>query len=169
MQAVRPIFIVNATCGNSNGRTFSSAPASSLQQRYCFVRHDRHRNVELDLHGVKQRHECNLFGERSVAGGLWQNATDYGNGWKSLSWFGYFYMSASQWIYHLTLGWLYPIGTSTDNIWFSDPKMNTFWWTSASVYPSVYRISDGAWLYYDVGSSNRRYFFNFNTNSWETD
>ena len=51
---------------------------------------------------------------------LWQNATDYGNDWLYLDWFGYFYNGSSPWIYHQTLGWLYPIGTCTHNLWFWD-------------------------------------------------
>ena len=71
-------------------------------------------------------------------GGLWQNASSLGSGWKWLSWFGYFNTNNSPWIYHTTLGWLYPFGTSTDSIWFWDVGMNTFWWTSATVYPFMW-------------------------------
>ncbi len=100
---------------------------------------------------------------------LWQSASDCGNGWLWLAWFDYFNISQAPWIYHRTLGWLYPYGTSTDNIWFWDPGMNTFWWTSQTVYPSVYRSYDRAWLYYQTGSFNPRWFYNFNTGLWEQD
>ncbi|MDA8306865.1 MAG: SBBP repeat-containing protein [Deltaproteobacteria bacterium] len=102
-------------------------------------------------------------------GGLWQNAKDLGNGWKWLDWFGYFATTDTTWIYHDTLGWLYPFGTSTDNIWFWDAKMETFWWTSRTTYPYVYRASDGAWLYYAQGTSSPRLFYNFKTGMWERD
>jgi hypothetical protein len=100
---------------------------------------------------------------------LWQGATSVGSGWYYLNWFGYFNTDNSPWIYHQTLGWLYPVGTSTDSIWFWDPAMNTHWWTSNTVYPSVYRKSDATWLYYDRGSSNPRLFYNFSTGKWEAD
>ena len=104
---------------------------------------------------------------------LWQNAISLGSGWEWLSWFGYFNTNDSPWIYHDTLGWLYPYGTSTDSIWFYDPVMNAFWWTSATVYPYVYRASDGTWLFYSVPaqglSSTPRWFYNFSTNKWESD
>ena len=104
------------------------------------------------------------------AGSLWQNATGLGNGWMWLSWFSYFNTNGAPWIYHLTLGWLYPYGTSTDNIWFYDPAMNAFWWTSATVYPYVYRASDGHWLYYSVPaqgqSSTPRWFYDFTSLGW---
>ncbi|MGC9197209.1 MAG: hypothetical protein ACP5IL_17445 [Syntrophobacteraceae bacterium] len=102
---------------------------------------------------------------------LWSGAKDLGSGWMWLSWFGYFTTNSSPWIYHEQLGWLYPYGTDTSNIWFYDPAMKggSFWWTSATVFPYVYRASDGAWLYYEVGSSNPRYFYNYSTKSWESD
>jgi hypothetical protein len=101
-------------------------------------------------------------------GALWQNASSLGNGWESLSWFGYFNTDNSPWIYHSTLGWLYPYGTSTDSIWFYDPAMGGFWWTSRTAYPFIYSLKDGAWLYYTVGSSNPRRFYNCTTKSMES-
>ena len=112
---------------------------------------------------------CETFNPSTPAtDGIWQNAANLGGGWHWLNWFGYFNTDNSPWIYHDTLGWLYPYGTSTDSIWFYDPVMNVFLWTSATVYPYVYRAGDGAWLYYDVGSSSPCWFFNFSNNSWES-
>jgi hypothetical protein len=48
--------------------------------------------------------------------GLWQDSTADGNGWNNLSWFGQFYPDSSTWIYHATLGWLYPQGTDTGSV-----------------------------------------------------
>ena len=99
--------------------------------------------------------------------GPWQDAVDSGNGWW-YDWFGWFNTNAAPWIYHQTLGWLYPYGTSADNIWFYDADMNSFCWTSQAVFPCVYRTGrNSAWLYYDVGSSSPPLFFNFSTGLWE--
>ncbi|MGC9195893.1 MAG: hypothetical protein ACP5IL_10620, partial [Syntrophobacteraceae bacterium] len=67
----------------------------------------------------------------------------------------------------MQLGWLYAIGTSADNIWFYYPAMDSFLWTSESIYPAMYRANDGVWLYYDEGSSNPSVFYNFNLKKWE--
>ncbi len=107
--------------------------------------------------------------DTSATGSLWQNAVDLGKGWKWFDWFGYFNINSSPWIYHSTLGWLYAYGTSTDSIWFWDAQMNAFWWTSRTTYPYLYRASDGSWLYYQEGSSNPCWFYNFNTGRWESD
>ena len=102
------------------------------------------------------------------ANGLWLSATDLGSGWKWLSWFGSFNTNNSPWIYHEQHGWLCPFGTSTDSIWFWDSAMSAFWWTSSTVYPYVYRAGDGAWFYYQEGSSNPRWFYNFTMGQWES-
>jgi hypothetical protein len=103
------------------------------------------------------------------ASGLWQNATDLGNNWESLDWFGTFYTGNSPWIYSQTLGWLYPYGTSANSIWFWDPAMNAFVWTSQSAFPYFYRAADAAWLQYQNGTTNPPMFYNFNTRQMESD
>ncbi|MDR3568212.1 MAG: fibronectin type III domain-containing protein [Syntrophobacteraceae bacterium] len=85
---------------------------------------------------------------------LWQNNYNLGSGWFWLNWFGEFApIPNTGWIYHETLGWLYVYGSSTDSLWFYDPAMGKngdFWWTSASVYPYLYRASNSHWLWYSV-------------------
>ena len=96
-------------------------------------------------------------------GSFWQNATDLGNGWMWLNWFGYFYSGSSPWICHQTLGWLYPYATSTANIWCWDPQWDGqggWWWTSSSVFPWIYSVTEGEWLYYDANATGGRWFFN---------
>jgi C1A family cysteine protease len=97
---------------------------------------------------------------------LWQTALDLGGGWKWLDWFGCFNTNSTPWIYHATLGWLYPFADSTDNIWFWNPQMNSFWWTNASVFPCVW--SESAWLDYQEGSSNPCRFYNLTEQKWES-
>jgi hypothetical protein len=109
--------------------------------------------------------------QQAQGGTLWTDATDMGNDWKWLNWFGYFNTGNSPWIYHPQLGWLSANGTSSAGIWFYDPAMQggSFWWTSATTFPNIYRASDGVWLVYKIGSSNPRLFLNLSTNKWESD
>ena len=99
----------------------------------------------------------------------WSNngAVSLGGNWMWLDWFGYFNTNSAPWIYHEQHGWLYPFGTSTDSIVFWDPQISAFWWTSRTEYPYVYRFSDGAWLFYEKGSSGPRFFYNLITSKWE--
>ena len=102
----------------------------------------------------------------TMLSGLWRDAVDFGSGWKWLGWFGYFNTNGFPWIYHQTLGWLYPFGTSTDSVWFWDASMNSFLWTSRTVYPYFYGSANQAWLYYLDGSHNPEWFFNYGTSQW---
>lgn len=103
---------------------------------------------------------------------LWQNAVNLGGGWMSLSWFGKFNISNSPWIDQTSLGWLYPVGTSTASLWFYDPQWDGsggWWWTSASSYPWIYSGSLHAWLYFDAAAStpSSRLFWNAADGKWE--
>lgn len=108
-----------------------------------------------------------------VPASFWTGAVDLGGGWRWLNWFGYFNDQENPWIYHDQHRWLYPFGTGTDDLVFYDSAMSAFWstgqlwWTSRSVYPWIYRFSDGNWLWYQEGTSNPRWFYNAGTGNWE--
>ena len=106
-----------------------------------------------------------LFRMAVYSADLWIDSVDLGNGWKSLDWFGIFNPStvSEPWIIHETHGWLKPSGRDTGSIWFFDPVMGTWWWTSESVYPMIYRPLDGAWLAYQMGTLLPRRFYNIST------
>jgi hypothetical protein len=98
----------------------------------------------------------------------WWGATELTGGWYWLEWFEFFNVNFDPWIYHEQHEWLFPFSTDDPaDIVFYDDAMQAFWWTSSTVYPFVYRFSDGAWLFYEKGSSNPRWFYNFSTQQWE--
>ncbi len=102
--------------------------------------------------------------------GFWAScsAIALGSDWYFLDWWGTFYVAANPWVYHLQHHWLYPFGEDCDaGIVFWDAAMNDFWWTSAAVYPYVYRLSDGEWLWYLADSVNPRWFVVLSTQTWE--
>lgn len=100
-------------------------------------------------------------------GSLWAEATDLGGGWKWLNWFGYFYDAGSGWIYHNEHGWMYSTGISTASIWFWTSDMGWLW-SNGTAYPFLFRASDPAWLWYQMGSKSPRWFCNMNTGIWES-
>ncbi|MDY6972121.1 MAG: GEGP motif-containing diheme protein [Thermodesulfobacteriota bacterium] len=81
----------------------------------------------------------------STAGGLWSAATDLGDGWKYLDWFGFFWVDeTSPWIYHADHGRAYTYGEETSSIWFY--TLGKGWiWTADSIYPWVYVLEVGSW------------------------
>jgi len=104
----------------------------------------------------------------SSSSSFWDGAVDLGNGWKWLSWFGYFSTIQDPWIFHLQHGWMYSIGTKPSSVWLWTSDMGWLW-TSDITYPYLYRNKDSAWLYYVKDSMSPRWFYNFKTSSWESD
>jgi plastocyanin len=96
---------------------------------------------------------------------LWPGAANLGNGWMNSSWFGTFNVNNYPWIYHQQHGWMYVFGTDPTSIWLYTSDLG-FLWTSQSVYPWLWSDTQKTWLYYDVGSSNPRYFYNWNSQKW---
>jgi hypothetical protein len=95
----------------------------------------------------------------------WPDATSLGNGWMTSNWFGTFNVNNYPWIYHQQHGWMYVFGTDPNSIWLWTSDLG-FLWTSQSVYPWLWSDAQQTWLYYSVGSSNPRYFYNWNTQKW---
>ena len=76
----------------------------------------------------------------------WSNASNLGNGWKSFSWFGSFYETNSNWIYHLKLGWIYRHGDNLSSLWFYSSKLGWIF-TSNTLFPYLYVYQSSAWAY----------------------
>jgi hypothetical protein len=76
----------------------------------------------------------------------WSSSSNIGNGWKSFSWFGSFYETNSNWIYHLKLGWLYRHGDNLTSLWFYSSKYGWLF-TSKNIFPYLFRHSKDSWIY----------------------
>ncbi|MBG30154.1 MAG: hypothetical protein CMI31_09150 [Opitutae bacterium] len=83
------------------------------------------------------------------------------SGWKSSSWFGYFYDPGSNWIYHQHLGWLYLIETSSSGIWLYHASYG-WMWTNSTAYPWIYFDSFSAWRFFNSSLG----FYNPSTVEW---
>ena len=101
-----------------------------------------------------------------VAPSPWPDATDLGGGWKRSSWFGDFNVTYYPWIYHAQHGWMYTFGTDPTSIWLWTTDLG-FLWTGSGVYSWLWSDTKHTWLYYVKGSHSPRYFFNWNTQTWE--
>ena len=81
--------------------------------------------------------------------GLWSGATDLGDGWKYIEWFGYFWVYGNpSWIWHTEHDWVFTSGTSTSSISFWTPDIGWFW-TSDAYYPWIYSVNNAAWEMWD--------------------
>ena len=76
----------------------------------------------------------------------WSSASEITNGWKSFSWFGQFFETSSNWIYHLELGWLYRHGDNLTSLWFYSSD-HGWLFTSKNIYPYLFHHTNNSWLY----------------------
>ena len=97
---------------------------------------------------------------------LWPDSIDLGQGWRWSAWWGTFNNGFFPWILHQQHGWLYISGTDPASFWVFDSAL-AWWWSAASLYPSLFRAHDETWLFFDAASSEPRLFFNFATGTWE--
>ncbi len=119
-----------------------------------------------------QMYGDNFFVQATPGLSLWEvcGVVVLGSDWYWLNWFGTFNLTFDPWVYHLQHRFLYPFGANCAGLVFWDNEMGTFWWTSASVYPYVYRFSDGQWLWFQPTSGldgNPRWFVILSSSVWE--
>ena len=88
-------------------------------------------------------------------------STTTASGWKNSSWFGYFYDPGNNWIYHQTLGWLYPVDSGSSGVWFYHSSYG-WMWTNSTAYPWIYFYSLPGWRYYLSGKG----FYDASTQKW---
>ena len=97
---------------------------------------------------------------------IWPDAVTLQDGWKWSSWFGYFSDASFPWVYHNEHGWMYVDASSPADMWLYSTQMGWLW-TGANTYPNLYRASDNAWLWYQLGSTQPEWFYNYSTQAWE--
>jgi lysophospholipase L1-like esterase len=76
-----------------------------------------------------------------------------GGGWCHSPWFRYFYIGSAPWIYHPELGWMYLFGNQRSGFWWYDASAG-FQFTGETLFPYLWSVDEGAWLYYFRGSGN---------------
>ena len=95
-------------------------------------------------------------------------STDIGSGWRNLTWFGNYAPLGCGWLYHQQHDYLYVTSSSAaHSIFFYMSDGDSWFWTSSTVYPIMYRFADNTWYYYEMGSDNPRNLYNFTTQLWE--
>ncbi|MBT5717635.1 MAG: M23 family metallopeptidase [Opitutae bacterium] len=67
--------------------------------------------------------------------------------WRTGSWLGTMFDPAKSWIFHIGLGWVYPIELEDQSVWLYNDNLKWIW-TKESVYPWLYFHTDEVWRYY---------------------
>jgi murein DD-endopeptidase MepM/ murein hydrolase activator NlpD len=83
------------------------------------------------------------------------------SGWSASPWLGSFFTSASNWIYHENLGWLYPVDTAQEGVWLYHPNLNWVW-TSKNTYPWLYFYDKKNWIYFESSKG----FYDYSQGAW---
>ena len=106
-----------------------------------------------------------LFEDPLIGG----TAVDGLPGWFLSDWLGYYSTAFAPWIFHAEHGFVFRFTESTnESTYFYDHAMGAWWWTSSTVYPSLYRFTDGSWLWYQEGTKGPRWFNNLSEGGWES-
>lgn len=105
----------------------------------------------------------------------WWNPSPNVNWWRS-HWFGLFFRQSpsswqdydtrtfpDDWMYHMWLGWVYPVASSPASVWLWLENADTWAWTSSAVFPFFYSATDGLWNY--VSESDGR-LYKWDGSSW---
>jgi hypothetical protein len=121
------------------------------------------RSVRLVVHNLA--HTVHQLGNS----GPWRNAIPVGeDGWRRSDWLGFILPGEDGWVWHPEHGWLSVVGESDDDLWVYDPAMECWLWTSATLYPFLYRNDEApGWLLYLKGAApGERWFYDVASGSF---
>lgn len=91
---------------------------------------------------------------------LWINAMAVGNhaeNWFFLDWFGHYYKSSHDWIFHPDLGWVYPTGKGSYDNWIYFPECG-WMWTARFAFPFFFNHERNQWYKILQGQSDFGWF-----------
>ncbi|NDV62277.1 hypothetical protein G0Q06_07445 [Puniceicoccales bacterium CK1056] len=76
-------------------------------------------------------------------------------GWHSSTWFGPYVATGTPWVSHSELGWLYLRPGNGEDLYFHSilPELGDLY-TNSAVFPYVYHINRGVWLFYFESSGD---------------
>ncbi len=82
--------------------------------------------------------------------------------------FGYYTYQFYPYLYHADLGFEYvvPSAAADDSVYLYDFKLQTFFYTSPTVYPYLYDFKEGGFYYYFQGTTAPRVFYDFVTKKY---
>ena len=82
-----------------------------------------------------------------------------GDGWFSSSWYGTYNAAFWPWVNHLQHNFQFVFETDAGGeVFLFDSGSGSWWYTSASIYPSVYMFDRNSWAFYFVDTANPRNF-----------
>ena len=84
---------------------------------------------------------------------------DMGDGWRESDWFGALNDNPYPWIFHEQHGWMFVQHRSEqDDVFLYDQSSQTWWYTSQSIFPSIFNFHRNSWMFYVTDSTTPRRF-----------
>ena len=116
-----------------------------------------------DSDGLSDKQEIDLSLDPLSILDNFDQSEDLGQGWKSLSGFGYYYPAGNFWYRHTGMGWFHATSLDLSNFWLYLPELG-WCWTRQSLFPYLYQHSMGSWICFSSADSNR--FYRYADNAW---
>jgi hypothetical protein len=161
----------NSSLGTINGGGLYYRDTEAILQAYpsngySFLKWDG------DLDSSKNPIKVKVINDLSVSAlfisnsifNLSKTASSLNHDWYSNSWFGTFYATDLQWIYHRLLGWLYVYPVDDTSYWMWSDKYGWLWIHSL-YYPNLYSNDLKVWLKVDTVTGLMSVFTK-STESW---
>jgi hypothetical protein len=93
--------------------------------------------------------------------------SDEGFSWFSSPWFGVFYDSGKNWIYHYWLGWVYSHPTEINNSHWIWSERSGWLWTYQKSFPHLFCNDLADWIYLDLSAKNGTRCYDYNRMEWK--
>ena len=121
----------------------------------------------LETDGISNENNFNNQSEptKLISPPLLNQSDELSLGWNSSEWFGSFYYTEHDWIYHSSLQWLYLHSFEPESVWLWSLKIGWFW-TSADVFPFVYSNDTSSWFYFEISNPKEIIVYNYEDKSW---
>ena len=143
----------------SNGSKFSITHSFSVSGDWLYVRPFA-RNLNGETFGQTSKLSISKSETRWLA-----HSNSLDAGWYSSDWLGTFIPYPNDWIYHLSLGWLYVPEIAPAGTWLWS-STHDWVWTSAEAFPHFFRNAQASWIYL-IPTGYGKSYYDYTTQSFE--
>lgn len=98
-------------------------------------------------------------------GDFWRSMSRRGDGWRGGSWLGEVNTQFLPWVWIEGLGWACVPGGGDDDLWMYLPDLGWVW-TTAKVFPAVWRKADQRWRHFRVAGPEGAWVFDYGAQTW---
>jgi hypothetical protein len=157
--SLNDVGVVDLPAGSEAGAFAFTAEGLNAGIIYYF------RSYAVNSEGSRYGPQRRFVTAKHVSFGSLVNAIDKTSDWWSSEWFGDFYATGSDWIYHADFGWLFVYGDSSESLWLWQQDLGWLWISDAS-FPYFYSSKLSNWLLWKQTTGSVAVFFDFSQSNW---